>query len=254
MRQGFARATLEASCEVKLLSEQHALLNIIPEAFECPGARRPKAEDLGHPPRVLLLYGSLRQRSYSRFLTMEAARLCEAMGAQARIFDPSGLPLPDGAPESHPKVKELRALADWAEAQVWCSPERHGAMTAVMKAQIDWIPLEAGSFRPTQNKPLAVLQVCGGEQSFNAVNQLRLLGRSMRMIVIPAQASLPKASSHFDENGHMLASSHYDRLVDVMEELIKITCLTRGDLDYLLSRYSERKQHALARKEDRAPA
>jgi arsenic resistance protein ArsH len=236
------------------LDEPHKLLNIARTGFEIPDAKRLNALQPGHNPRVLLLYGSLRQRSYSRLLTFEAARVLEALGAETRIFDPKGLPLPDDVPPSHPKIKELHSLAAWAEAHVWCSPERHGAMTGILKAQIDWIPVSVGTFRPTQGKPLAVLQVCGGEQSFNAVNQLRLLGRWMRMIAIPAQASLPKASNHFDEGGRMLASSHYDRLVDVMEELIKFTYLTRGVSDYLTSRYSERKQEAKSLKEDRAPA
>lgn len=198
----------------------------------------------GHPPRILLLYGSLRERSYSRFLTLEAARLLEALGAETRIFNPSGLPLPDDGPVDHPKVAELRELSAWSEGQVWCSPERHGAMTGIMKAQIDWIPLEIGALRPTQGKTLAVMQVSGGSQSFNAVNQLRVLGRWMRMITIPNQSSVAKAYEEFDEAGRMRPSAYYDRVVDVMEELVKFTLLTRGASDYLTNRYSERRAEA----------
>lgn len=197
-----------------------------------------------HAPRILMLYGSLRERSYSRLLTFEAARLLEAMGAEVRIFDPSGLPLPDDAPDTHAKVKELRGLAAWSEGMVWCSPERHGAMTGIMKAQIDWIPLSSGSVRPTQGKTLAVMQVSGGSQSFNAVNQLRVLGRWMRMLTIPNQSSVAKAFAEFTEEGRMKPSSFYDRLVDVMEELLKFTLLTRDLGPYLVSRYSERKESA----------
>ena len=197
-----------------------------------------------HAPRFLLLYGSLRERSFSRLLTEEAARLLEAMGGDVKIFDPRDLPLPDGAPESHPKVQELRELAAWAEGMVWCSPERHGAMTGIMKSQIDWIPLSVGAVRPTQGKTLAVMQVCGGSQSFNAVNQLRVLGRWMRMICIPNQSSVAKAFLEFDEAGRMKPSSYYDRVVDVMEELVKFTLLTRGVSEYLVDRYSERKETA----------
>ena len=195
-----------------------------------------------HRPRILLLYGSLRERSFSRFLTEEAARLLETFGAEIRIFNPSGLPLPDDAPADHPKVRELRDLSAWSEGQVWCSPERHGAMTGIMKAQIDWIPLSIGAVRPTQGKTLAVMQVSGGSQSFNAVNQLRVLGRWMRMITIPNQSSVAKAYEQFDEAGRMKPSSYYDRVVDVMEELVKFTLLTRGASDYLTNRYSERKE------------
>jgi arsenic resistance protein ArsH len=197
-----------------------------------------------------MLYGSLRQRSYSRFLTLEAARLPEAFGAEVKIFNPSGLPLPDDAPETHPKVQELRELSAWSEGQVWCSPERHGPMTGIMKAQIDWIPLTLGSVRPTQGKTLAVMQVSGGSQSFNAVNQLRVLGRWMRMITIPNQSSVARAYEQFDEAGRMKPSAFYDRVVDVMEELMKFTLLTRGISDALTDRYSERKD--VAKKKDLA--
>ncbi|MDH4867932.1 arsenical resistance protein ArsH [Bacillus cereus] len=197
-----------------------------------------------HPPRILLLYGSLRERSYSRFLTQEAARLLEAMGAETRIFDPQGLPLPDGAAEDHPKVQELRHLMQWAEGMVWTSPERHGAMSSVLKAQIDWIPLSIGAVRPTQGKTLAVMQVSGGSQSFNALNQMRVLGRWMRLITIPNQSSVAKAFLEFDEEGRMKPSSYYERVVDVMEELMKFTLLTRDCAQYLVDRYSERKETA----------
>ena len=197
-----------------------------------------------HPPRILLLYGSLRERSYSRLLTEEAARLLEALGAEPRIFDPRGLPLPDDAPEDHPKVQELRDLAQWAEGMVWTSPERHGAMTGIMKAQIDWIPLSIGAARPTQGKTLAVMEVSGGSQSFNAVNQLRVLGRWMRMLTIPNQSSVTKAFMEFDDDGRMKPSSYYERVVDVMEELVKFTLLTRDAAGYLVDRYSERRESA----------
>lgn len=194
-----------------------------------------------HPPRILLLYGSLRERSFSRFLTYEAERLLQRMGAETRVFDPSGLPLPDSCDPSHPKVQELRDLSAWSEGQVWTSPERHGAITGIMKAQIDWIPLEIGSVRPTQGKTLAVMQVSGGSQSFNAVNTMRLLGRWMRMLTIPNQSSVAKAYMEFDDEGRMKPSAYYERVVDVMEELMKFTLLTRDLGDYLVDRYSERK-------------
>ena len=198
----------------------------------------------GPKPRILLLYGSTRARSFSRLLVEEAARLLEHFGAETRIFNPSGLPLPDDVPVDHPKVQELRDLVLWSEGQVWCSPERHGAMSAVFKAQIDWIPLELGAVRPTQGKTLAVMQVCGGSQSFNVVNQLRVLGRWMRMFTIPNQSSVPKAYMEFDEAGRMKASAFYDRVVDVMEELVKFTVLLRDRQDFLIDRYSERKESA----------
>jgi len=197
-----------------------------------------------HKPRILLLYGSTRERSFSRLLTEEAARLLKQFGAETRIFNPSGLPLPDDAPDNHPKVHELRELMLWSEGQVWCSPERHGAMTGVFKAQIDWVPLAMGAVRPTQGKTLAVMQVCGGSQSFNVVNQLRVLGRWMRMFTIPNQSSVPKAYLEFDETGRMKPSAFYDRVVDVMEELVKFTLLLRERSDYLVDRYSERKESA----------
>ena len=197
-----------------------------------------------HPPRILMLYGSLRERSYSKLLTLEATRLLEAMGAEVRVFNPLNLPQPDAVPDTHPKVKELRDLAAWSEGMVWSSPERHGAMTGIMKSQIDWIPLSLGAVRPTQGKTLAVLEVCGGSQSFNAVNQMRILGRWMRMLTIPNQSSVAKAFLEFEEDGRMKPSAYYDRLVDVMEELVKFTLLTRDVAPYLINRYSERKESA----------
>ncbi len=209
-------------------------------------ARLLPAERATHPPRILLLYGSVRERSYSRLVTEEAARLLQAMAAEPRIFDPRGLPQPDGAPEDHPKVQELRDLAQWSEGMVWCSPERHGAMTGIMKSQIDWIPLAVGSVRPTQGKTLAVMEVSGGSQSFNAVNQLRVLGRWMRMLTIPNQSSVAKAFAEFEEDGRMKPSPYYERVVDVMEELVKFTLLTRDCAGYLVDRYSERRESAEA--------
>ena len=204
-------------------------------------ARLEPSDRATHPPRILLLYGSLRERSYSRFATEEAARILRRLGCETRVFDPRGLPLPDATDADHPKVQELRALSLWSEGQVWCSPERHGAVTGVMKSQIDWLPLSSGGVRPTQGRTLAVMQVSGGSQSFNAVNGLRLLGRWMRMITIPNQSSVAKAWQEFDEAGRMKPSAYYDRIVDVMEELVKFTLLTRDRSDYLVDRYSERR-------------
>ncbi|MGQ7248669.1 arsenical resistance protein ArsH [Halomonas sp. V046] len=199
-----------------------------------------------HPLRLLVLYGSLRERSYSRFAAQEATRLLQAFGAEVRTFDPTGLPLPDGADAEHPKIAELRKLAAWSEGMMWVSPERHGAMSAVMKAQIDWLPLSLGGVRPTQGKTLALIQVCGGSQSFNAVNQMRLLGRWMRMATIPNQSSVPKAFNEFDAAGRMRLSPLYLRIVDVCEELAKFTWLMRGRSGYLTQRYSERVESAAA--------
>ncbi|WP_291007965.1 arsenical resistance protein ArsH [Hoeflea sp.] len=220
--------------------------NIEPDSFHLPDVERlalPGEPD--HPPRVLMLCGSLRTRSYSRFLTLEAKRVLEAFGAEVRVFDPSGLPLVSDDAESHPKVLELRELSLWSEAQVWCSPERHGAMTGVMKTQIDWLPLAPiGGVRPTQGRTLALMQVSGGSQSFNTLNQMRILGRWMRMITIPNQSSVPKAFTEFEDDGRMKPSPFYNRMVDVMEELIKFTLLTRGRAAYLVDRYSERVETA----------
>lgn len=220
------------------------LPNIDKECFNKPDSSQLEVTASQEPVRILLLYGSLRKRSFSRLAVEESAKLLEQMGCETRIFNPSGLPLPDDEDESHPKVQELRDLMAWSQGQVWCSPERHGSMTAIMKAQIDWVPLKVGAVRPTQGKTLAVMQVEGGSQSFNVVNQLRVLGRWMRMITIPNQSSVAKAWLEFDENDRMKNSGFYDRIVDVMEELVKFTLLTRDRSDYLVDRYSERKESA----------
>ena len=197
-----------------------------------------------HKPRILLLHGSLRERSFSRLANEEAARILQKLGCETRTFDPRNLPFPDSVEADHPKVKELRDLVIWSEGMVWCSPERHGSMTGIMKTQIDWIPLSLSGVRPTQGKTLAVMQVSGGSQSFNTVNQLRILGRWMRLITVPNQSSVAKAFMEFDDADRMKPSPYYDRIVDVMEELTKFTLLTRGRSDYLVDRYSERKESA----------
>ena len=221
------------------------LLNVHADCFQAVQAQRLQTPlHSTHAPRFLLLYGSLRERSFSKLLTLEAARLLQALGGEVRIYDPAGLPQPDAAPEAHPKVQELRDLAAWSEGMVWTSPERHGAMTGIMKSQIDWIPLSLGAVRPTQGKTLAVMEVSGGSQSFNAVNQLRILGRWMRMLTIPNQSSVAMAYKEFDEAGRMKPSPYYDRVIDVMEELVKFTLLTRDVAPYLVDRYSERKESA----------
>lgn len=195
-------------------------------------------------PKILLLYGSLRDRSYSRLVIEESARLLDYFGAEAKIFDPRGLPQPDTEDENHPKVKELRELMMWSEGQIWCSPERHGSITGIMKSIIDWVPLSLGGVRPTQGKTLALMQVCGGSQSFNAVNQMRILGRWMRMLTIPNQSSVAKAFLEFDDDGRMKPSPYYHRIVDVVEELVKFTLLTRDNKAFLVDRYSERVESA----------
>ncbi|OXL20316.1 hypothetical protein CAN34_10300 [Psychrobacter sp. DAB_AL32B] len=196
--------------------------------------------DPRHPPKILVLYGSLRERSFSKLAAEEASRILRWYGCEVRTFDPSGLPLPDSTDADHPKVQELRELAAWSEGMLWVSPERHGSITSIMKAQIDWIPLSLGGVRPTQGKTLAVMQVSGGSQSFNTVNQLRILGRWMRMITIPNQSSIPKAFLEFNDDNRMQQSPLYQRIVDVCEELVKFTWLTRGRSTYLTDRYSER--------------
>lgn len=217
--------------------------NVSEAHFAVPTSERVEASaPLAHAPRFLILYGSLRERSFSRFLAYEAASLLEAMGGEVRIFHAHGLPLPDDTSADHPKVQELRQLSIWSEGQVWVSPERHGNLTGVMKSQVDWLPLSEGSVRPTQGRTLAVMQVSGGSQSFNAVNSLRVLGRWMRMVTIPNQSSVPMAYKEFDDAGRMKPGPLYDRVVDVCEELMKFTLLTRGRADYLVDRYSERKE------------
>lgn len=220
------------------------LSNVALNLLDKPTFTQVQAQQLEHPPRILLLYGSNRERSYSRFAVLTAGRILEYLGAEVKIFHPKGLPLPEDAETDHPKVQELHELLAWAEGMVWCSPERHGAMSSILKAQIDWIPLAGGAIRATQGKTLAVMQVSGGSQSFNAVNQMRILGRWMRMITIPNQSSVAKAFLEFEEDGSMKPSSYYDRIVDVMEELYKFTLLTRGQKQYLTDRYSERKESA----------
>jgi arsenical resistance protein ArsH len=210
--------------------------------------------EFDHPPRILFLYGSLRERSYSRLLAEEGARILAGFGAEIRFFDPRELPIYNSVPESHPKVQELRSLSLWSEGQVWSSPELHGQITGILKNQIDWIPLSIGAVRPTQCRTLAVMQVSGGSQSFNAVNTMRLLGRWMRMFTIPNQSSVAKAYQEFNEDGRMKESDYRDRLVDVMEELYKFTLLLRGQVDYLTDRYSERKERELKERSETTSA
>ncbi|MGB0133689.1 arsenical resistance protein ArsH [Dokdonella sp.] len=210
----------------------------VDQAFTRPAAG---LGDDTQPPRILLLYGSLRARSYSRLAVEEAARLLRHFGAETRIFDPFDLPFPDQVEgDDHPAIRELRELSFWSEGQVWCSPERHGTISGLMKAQIDHLPLNSGGVRPTQGRTLAVMQVSGGSQSFNAVNALRLLGRWMRMVTIPNQSSVAKAWQEFDDQGRMRASNYYERIVDVMEELVRFTVLLRPHTERLTDRYSER--------------
>ncbi|MCG9515453.1 arsenical resistance protein ArsH [Acinetobacter pittii] len=225
-------------------SSNNDLANVELSLLDKPTFEEIQAQQLEHPPRILLLYGSNRERSYSRFAVLTAGRILEYLGAEVKIFHPKGLPLPEDAATDHPKVQELHELLTWSEGMVWCSPERHGAMSSILKAQIDWIPLAGGAIRATQGKTLAVMQVSGGSQSFNAVNQMRILGRWMRMITIPNQSSVAKAFLEFEEDGSMKPSSYFDRIVDVMEELYKFTLLTRGQKQYLTNRYSERKESA----------
>lgn len=225
----------------------HHLPNVAAEALATPDPHRLAPTGSQHPPRILILYGSLRPQSFSRKLALEAERLLRHFGAQTRVFDPHELPMLDSTSADHPKVRQLREWSQWSEGQVWVSPERHGTVTGVFKNQIDWLPLENGGVRPTQGRTLAVMQVCGGSQSFNVVNTLRVLGRWMRMVVIPNQSSVAKAWQEFDDEGRMKPSSYYDRVVDVMEELVKFTLMVRDQSDYLTDRYSERKGDLAAR-------
>lgn len=221
-----------------------SLINVDEAEFEKPSLDKMATSAAPHKPKILLLYGSLRKRSFSRLVIEESARLLTHMGAEVKIFNPEGLPQADTEDDSHPKVQELRELMMWSEGQVWCSPERHGSMTSILKSQIDWVPLNIGGVRPTQGKTLAVMQVSGGSQSFNAVNQMRILGRWMRMVTIPNQSSVAKAFLEFDDNDRMKPSPYYNRIVDVMEELMKFTLLLRDHKDYFVDRYSERVESA----------
>ena len=223
------------------MTEIAGMPNLSAAHVDAPTVEKLSPAAMAHAPRILLLYGSLRERSFSKLLVLEAERLLRHFGAETRVFDPHGLPMVDSVGADHPKVQELRELSLWSEGQVWCSPERHGAVTGVFKSQIDWLPLELGSVRPTQGRTLAVMQVSGGSQSFNAVNGLRVLGRWMRMVTIPNQSSVAKAWQEFGDDDRMKPSAYYDRLVDVMEELVKFTLIVRERSDYLTSRYSERK-------------
>ena len=223
------------------MTDSDSLPNLSALHVDTPTIEKLSPAAMTHAPRILLLYGSLRERSFSKLLALEAERLLRHFGAETRVFDPHGLPMVDSVGAGHPKVQELRELSLWSEGQVWCSPERHGAVTGVFKSQIDWLPLELGSVRPTQGRTLAVMQVSGGSQSFNAVNGLRVLGRWMRMVTIPNQSSVAKAWQEFGDDDRMKPSAYYDRLVDVMEELVKFTLIVRERSDYLTSRYSERK-------------
>lgn len=102
---------------------------------------------------------TLDRRSFSKLMAYEASRILHRIGCEVRVYDPSGLPVKDDVQDKHPKVQELRDLSIWSEAQFWCSPEQHGNITAVMKNQIDWIPLSTGSVRPTQGRILGFAQV-----------------------------------------------------------------------------------------------
>ena len=221
------------------------LPNLVESVFDIPTIEKLTVDQPStHPPKILLLYGSLRERSMSRMAINECVHILQRLGCETRVFNPSGLPLVNDAEPSHPKVQELRDLMTWSEGQVWCSPEMHGSITGIMKTQHDWIPLAIDAVRPTQGKTLAIMQVEGGSQSFNTVNQLRILGRWMRMITIPNQSSVAKAWTEFGEDNRMKDSPFYERIVDVMEELVKFTLLTRDRADYLVDRYSERKKKA----------
>jgi arsenic resistance protein ArsH len=212
----------------------HAV-NLITARDDFAGATRP---------RILVLYGSLRETSFSKKLAYEFGRLLSGLGSEVRIYDPTGLPMKNEDDVNHPKVQELRNAAIWSEGMVWVSPEQHGSMTAVFKNQIDWIPLSLGSVRPTQGRTLALAQVNGGSQSFNSVNQLRILGRWMRCFTIPNQSSIPKAWTQFDEQGRLKDTGFRERVVDVAEELFKMTHMLRPHREKLDDRYSERLEKA----------
>ncbi|KAK6517485.1 hypothetical protein TWF281_004137 [Arthrobotrys megalospora] len=208
--------------------------------------------------KVLVIYGSLRARSYSRLLAYEAARILFRLGCDVRVYNPTGLPVKDDLEQNHPKVQELRRLSNWSNGHVWVSPEQHGNLTAVFKNQIDWIPLSTGSVRPTQGRTLAIAQINGGSQSFNVVNSLRILGRWMRMFTIPNQSSIPKGFTQFtnedsEEGGsRLLPSSNRDRLVDCMEEFVRYTIVMRRHADLFADRFSEREERKAAMKKKEA--
>ncbi|KNG85336.1 arsenic resistance protein ArsH [Aspergillus nomiae NRRL 13137] len=209
--------------------------------------------------KVLVLYGSLRKRSYSRLVAFEACRILFRLGCDVRVFDPEGLPVKNDVDHGHPKVQELRGLSQWSDGHIWVSPEQHGNLTAVFKNQIDWIPLSTGSIRPTQGRTLAIAQVCGGSQSFNAVNSLRILGRWMRMFTIPNQSSIPKAYTQFPDEGQpgdqrLMPSGNRDRLVDCMEEFVKYTILMRPHMELFGDRFSEREEKRVKEEKLKAAA
>eukprot|EP00122_Pirum_gemmata_P012231 Pgem_evm2s11358 len=206
-------------------------------------------------PKFLILYGSLRKDSCARMLAIETARILDKFGADVKLYDPKGLPLfcEDIDPNEDEKVKELRTLVHWSDGMVWVSPEYHSNFSGVFKNQVDWMPLSEGGIRPTQGKTLAVMQVEGGSQSFNTVNNLRVLGRWMRCVCIPNQMSIPKAQMHFDSEGKMVNSAFRNRLVDIAEELFKYTLLLRDQQKYLTTRYSESSEGKEAIRDAQAP-
>ncbi|KAK2754292.1 hypothetical protein FQN54_007172 [Arachnomyces sp. PD_36] len=218
--------------------ELDSVMNLMENQLRSPDGARLK---------VLVLYGSLRRRSYSRLVALEASRILFRLGCDVRVYNPTGLPMKNDVEHGHPKVQELRDLSKWSDGHLWVSPEQHGNLTAVFKNQIDWIPLKTGSVRPTQGRTLAIAQVCGGSQSFNAVNSLRILGRWMRMFTIPNQSSIPKAYTHFPDEGapgdqHLMASDNRARLVDCMEEFVRYTILMRPHMELFGDRFSERME------------
>eukprot|EP00871_Galdieria_phlegrea_P001523 jgi/Galph1/2371/GphlegSOOS_G1069.1 len=173
-------------------------------------------------PRILVLYGSLRKGSLSKALAYEAARLLERFGADVRVYQPYQLPILNPVHETHPKVAEFRQLFDWSEGQVWCSPEHHGSISSVFKNQLDWY-----TFPPT-GKTVALLQVQGGSLSCQAVTHMLSIARSLSMFIVPMQLVIPETYKEFHASTErMNPSSYRDRLVQVMEELYKLTCMTQ---------------------------
>ncbi|CAO3666738.1 unnamed protein product [Umbelopsis ramanniana] len=215
-----------------LLSEEQQQTDWVADLELDSAAQAGEGQD---PVKVLVLYGSLRKSSYSRMLAYEFARILDKLGADVKVFDPAGLPVKDDVSQDDPKVQEIRALSAWSQAQVWVSPEQHGAIAGPFKNQLDWIPLAVG-------RTVAVAAVSGGSQSFNTVNTLRLLGKWMHMFAIPNQSAVPKAWTEFDSNGRMKESDLRDRVVDVAEELFKTTLVLRPHAERLVDRYSERKE------------